>query len=1600
MLSKTKIDQLVNTLFNGYVKEPDRLKSDFNRENRTKGEYKGRELLELLQNAEDAAKAIQRKNTKVLIEITDQKLTISNEGEPFSLAGVRSLLYSDNTTKTDQRFIGQMGLGFRSLLNWSQQITVISAGIELQFSHANAVEWLKPHVSHPDIAKVLGNQLEEKWPVATLVGPRCSETKVNSDFTTRIEIGFGGRKNHRQIYKNIQQQLDLLTGQELLFLKCIQEIEIRTPRGFRRIVRSKQQKAVHLEHWKNDELQQTENWTVFSKTGKLPTKYLPKGNTNQEIPKKYQLGLGIPSTLDDSFSLYSFFATEEKPGISLLLHGTFRLSGNRNNILPNDTSNGYLTKQLAHFAVETVCAHCNPQHPWKSLQFLCPGSEMSPTLQKLTFYDQIDTQLRSSAAIFPSLGGIFLTLKEAIWHQALATILIETEQKQLLPQLIVPCEETALVQYVDRLQVEISATDKASIRTALSALPTTTSIHVRARIIAFCLDHKTLFAHNNRQEMPTLLVDQTSNLWNDEDLYIGEVDAQQPNFIERKYLDQKLKEALLAELDISNPKDLAKRLAPFCKCLVATNQQLFDDCIQVLNEETDGKKVTDQFKHVFRWLVMNPNCWPDENDNEVYLPTKHGDFQPATSLFFGTGYPEGSKIEGLLGTDESQLFVCSIRKLGLTKAEKTAAVALLSKLGVRKKLPLTISFIRNAPVDSLYRQDYIEQLKFPAKYMMSTGAQRSEGSDSANELWQNANCTIRYTNTTYLDQILKNASFHLILEWLEENASLLEKDPKGKVEFWLSSGYRSIQDAPKTSYFQHLIATTPWLPVQQNEQPEKMPIALRKCMLVSPKNRAWQHWITLVDLDELGNALKKTTSKKSWKRTDLQKLLLKAGVRDTISDFSQNELVDMLLQAPQTEASHFDCSRLYKHVSDRFSAQGGTIPVDNIWKEFREFGKMLVKPTRNGEINFLPCVDVYYAGGRHFPKNAIEFYPIAQLSKEIPRRNARNLFGLKELPRKEILKYHSSILPDSESLVDHFDNWIKKTKPFIYAYRIDLMEQKGEQEKLENLQQLQIKICKNVRLRLQLPDQSTRTIDLETYGFFKKDGQEYLLVIPEDIEDLNQLLNIDAFVRSIESILNDLWDFTSSEGDTIRLLENNHSKQKEITLNALGQGALDESLRLFQGAKSAVFQFWYAVLKAKEKSTDEFIDSAEKIKSFLTQAFGLPYFNLVTRSHCEDSTTYEALEAFRKLFLALSLKVSEYNTHAEKVISGIPLNKRDLLQIHDLSIEKYRASLHHQLQRVSVEEKRNYFQKVLQIKALESSIKEVRAKEFVNCEKYYNDKILSRLDLGITLTELKAGNFPPIKSDEELLMAFCSKHSLSRETFIQFLEEPQYHSLLYFPDCWDVLLTDYKDSIQVKAPSASKPTMGASPSTNQIAILKKPLFNGTRNPKKGKKKSGSGAGRGSSTRNRVMKANDTGKLGERKVYDFLCRHFKEEDVTWVSEYAREEGINLNGTDRLGYDITYYNEKGTKKYVEVKSSTSSIRQVQITEKELKTAQHDFPHDYEIALVLLKEDQQPEITFLSNVLLDEKYFDAVPSSYRIQFTKEAETKSIHDQLIQNA
>ena len=198
-----KISKEVDKIRNKYCDSAEEIVGGYNRELSLSKDYEGRQMFELLQNADDEAYG---SNGKVLITFDGTTLSVSNTGNPFSFQGVKSLLYPNaSPKKIHAEKIGSKGLGFRSILTWASSVTIASQEFAIQFSKEYAANFLSSIITtNPSLTTEIKNLSPDENPIATLTCPKIlKENPLIDGYATSIII-----ECKKELSKKIEKQIN------------------------------------------------------------------------------------------------------------------------------------------------------------------------------------------------------------------------------------------------------------------------------------------------------------------------------------------------------------------------------------------------------------------------------------------------------------------------------------------------------------------------------------------------------------------------------------------------------------------------------------------------------------------------------------------------------------------------------------------------------------------------------------------------------------------------------------------------------------------------------------------------------------------------------------------------------------------------------------------------------------------------------------------------------------------------------------------------------------------------------------------------------------------------------------------------------------------------------------------------------------------------------------------------------------------------------------------------------------------------------------------------------------------------------------------------
>lgn len=360
----------MRTLFEEFKKQLDneiieRKISDWKQEKEILKEYNGRQLLELLQNIDD------QKSKKALIKLDtiNKVIIIANSGEPFSKRGLKSLMMAHLSSK-DKTFIGNKGLGFRSLLNWAGEIYVKSTGLSLEFSEDN-----RNKIQSDKKRAILS---APEWIDQNNTREWINNINFSNDYITYISIHYTDKSESA-----ILDQIRSISKELLFFINNIEEIQIDI----------------------DGEVQflKKEQWEVKIKEVSLPKEL--KEDDESEVEEICQFKAIIPPK-GEKFSpfLFSYFPTNIKIDFPALIHATFDLDSSRNTIVDSE-KNRFIIKELALFLIEIAESFRADVSNWDIYDFL-NISHRNDILEKFDFYKKID-DWKEKAKIYPCIDNTY-----------------------------------------------------------------------------------------------------------------------------------------------------------------------------------------------------------------------------------------------------------------------------------------------------------------------------------------------------------------------------------------------------------------------------------------------------------------------------------------------------------------------------------------------------------------------------------------------------------------------------------------------------------------------------------------------------------------------------------------------------------------------------------------------------------------------------------------------------------------------------------------------------------------------------------------------------------------------------------------------------------------------------------------------------------------------------------------------------------------------------------------------------------------------------------------------------------------------------------------
>ncbi len=366
-----------------YQEYPDRLAEDVTGEKNLGGDYKGRSVWELLQNADDAA--------------------------TIAALGIKG---------ASGRLIGAKGLGFKSILEISESPEIYSGKFKFRFSREDSYQKLNN-------AKVDVKSGVPTFRIPHKCKPNGECLRILEDgYTTVLRLPFVSDKANKA-----EKWLNELDASCLLFCQRLSRIEIKI-RGESRVIAIDRNGVFGFEKDKatftlkeNGEIRKWRRWSAA---------WTPE---NKAGAKKLSAALCLPivesgeAPMDEERPVHVFFPTNQEvriPGLKALIHASYELQSNREH-LDNEQPHGEeIRGKIGELAV-VILKNIPPATALRAFGEVTGGEGCED--DEKSEVERIQSVIAAAVdetAFVPVIGGEEVKPAEArIWEHGLGQVLCE-----------------------------------------------------------------------------------------------------------------------------------------------------------------------------------------------------------------------------------------------------------------------------------------------------------------------------------------------------------------------------------------------------------------------------------------------------------------------------------------------------------------------------------------------------------------------------------------------------------------------------------------------------------------------------------------------------------------------------------------------------------------------------------------------------------------------------------------------------------------------------------------------------------------------------------------------------------------------------------------------------------------------------------------------------------------------------------------------------------------------------------------------------------------------------------------------------------------------
>ncbi len=1150
MSFKEDIDKLIEKNLKTYTDSSDRFVADYNRELELTKEYNGRQLLELLQNADDA------ESNEVAIEIDKLKriLTISNTGTPFSSGGIKSLMLANLSTKTSISYVGNKGLGFRSILNWAESVNIFGNGCRVSFSEtiAKTVFNTELGLSNEEKQHILKDRglVKGTIPFPTLGIPVVKENIFDTKWTTVIEI-----KYLESFEDKIIEQLSSITEEILLFLNWVKKITITHADGEKITISSTKSEYPDFDLIEIKD----KKWKVFSKEDSLPEQHQDKTKNEKQL---YKLKVAFQDDLSDNYNkLFNFFPTELSISLPCIIHGTFELNSSRNH-LNNLEKNNFILKKLVELFQKCATYLTNQQVDWRAYKLLTPKNEASDSTLIKTFYKNLE-QAKNEIEIFPGINGNYIKQTEIIYYNDDFNSFFRTEFPSVLPSLILPLGTEIINKFQNREydhEFLVEAIDNLS--------ASKISNEIRAELIA---QLALIIKFSEKKKRFLLLINEGNKVIKRDVLAFTPVLRSEfsiPESVKVDFMHQELYDILLrkfeADFDSKEPKprELQRVIKSVVNIQPYDSNNVIDKIIVGTRNELktleDAELKIKCIKETVTALFANfknINNQQDKLKETVPLINKEGQIEVAENLFLSKTFKYGVLIELIYEnvlTDSD--YLNDINFWNLQNEESNLIELFFSWLGVNKyskiqKIDLCSNWTENKYFEFIFKNGEVKPLNFEIS--------RVNKNNLVNKL-------------DYFEKLIKLPINNLLLLILKDSVIKNQLETNDNTISW-SYVRNQFTIYSKFSYIRYQFIKSG---------------VFSKYVLEDGSDKLYKFMNEDVKIDYA------FLEGYGYSKLAVNAILLQLGAKESFNDLSPNIVYEIIKSVEGKDPSKkgIATQSLYKMALDCLKNQKNEFSVPN----------NLVFFSKKGAIEaYQPANKIYYSDNAILPKRIMDSLFLINLPKRVGEVNVQKYFNVQSLSNFSIQ------ITDKNYKVTElnvpFNQLFETIKPYLLAYRLfntnlnkkinDKVKKQNEANQLKNCKINIVENCLyNFGEEVNIPIEEDEFINVKSNFYYRINSVISIEELRKDSIFCDAFAEMMCIVFKVNEFKNDFRQILKNElKDTIHLANQDFDKEE-----------MNEVFELL-GISKLELDFWDNIFKLKIKKLPDNLESKELLFSSIFQ---------------------------------------------------------------------------------------------------------------------------------------------------------------------------------------------------------------------------------------------------------------------------------------------------------------------------------------------------------------------------------------------------------------